>query len=291
MKSFIYLAMGILCFALYSFTNSTAVPDTPLKLEEAIKKGIIKLSVTGLGGHSGNCISAKIKNTSTQNISLKIAPGTLFKPDDTTMQDILIVKELLVNLEKNSEKSQPLTGFCCISENRCPSEGMNFKLGKVSNPKLIEIAVYLNKSKHDENTMQSAVWSVSDANSVSEIYDEEPEKVRPLREEVCRLTGQTNDWYSTNTNRVVDERGYIQTEPVKIAGDISVEVKNPAPIYQGVYRENGEEVIANKKVFDISRTGMLTYKFAMQVKGWKKGNYYVKVTMSGKEILKQKFTI
>ena len=197
----------------------------------------------------------------------------------------------MVDLEKNTSRTHKLFGFCCKSHHRAPSKGMDFKMGKVTNPKLTEIAGYLSKSKYETGAMQSAIWCISNGYSVSQIYDDDALKVKPLREEVCRLTGQKDDWYSTHTDRIVDERGYIQSEPVKVAGNITINVEKPAAIYQGVYKESGEEAVPPRKAFDVPRAGLLSYKFAMEVKGWEKGNYYVKVTLSGKEVLKQAFTI
>jgi len=291
MKLFIAFTSIILCFVLHSFTYPTTHAEESINLEDAIKKGLVKINVKGLGGHSGNCLEAKIRNISSKNISLIIKPGTLFKPNDTSMQDIVVVRGLLFALEKNNVKTQKLMGFCCKSSNRCPSVGMDFKLVKVSNAKLIEMATYLSKAKCNENAMQSAIWSISNGHSVSEIYDDDAQKVKALRAEVCRLTGQKDNWYSTNTNRVINERGYIQSEPVLVNGLIKVNLEKPAAIFQGIYKENGDVVEAPEKLFDVPGRGELTFKFSLKVKGWEKGKYYVKVNLSDKEILRQEFTI
>jgi hypothetical protein len=207
------------------------------------------------------------------------------------MQDILVVKEQMIVLDKKTTKKSNLLGFCCISENRSPKKGTHFKLAKEVNPKLVDIANHLNKNKYSEDAMQNAVWSVSDDQSVSEIYDEAPEAVKPLREEVCRLTGQTNDWFNRKVNRTINDDGYIESEPTKIDGNLIIEIDKATSIYQTVYKENGEVAWAPEKTLDIKFTGKISMKFNITIRGWAKGKYYVKISRPGKELLKQEFTV
>ncbi|MCE3225543.1 MAG: hypothetical protein K0S32_94 [Bacteroidetes bacterium] len=288
MRLLTYLGIGILCFGIHSFTNA---PTEAMSLKDALAKGLVKLNVTGLGGHSGECIEAGFQNVSAKKVSVKIEPGLVFKPEDPGMQDILVVKEQIIVLNGKASKKSNLLGFCCISSNRSPKKGTKFTVAKEVDPKLVDIARHINKNKYSEDAMQNAVWSVSDNQEVSEIYDEVPETVKPLREEVCRLTGQKNDWFNRQVNRSIDEEGYIQSEPTKIDGNLVIDIDKPTSIYQTVYKENGEVAWAPEKALDINFTGKISMKFNITIRGWAKGKYYVKITRPGKELLKQDFTV
>lgn len=288
MKLLSYFGITIFSLGIHSFTNKAT---ESISLKDAVVKGFIKLNVTGLGGHSGECIEASFQNISSKKLSVRIDPGLVFKPEDPGMQDILVVKEQVIVLDKKALKKNNLLGFCCISHNRSPKKGTNFTLAKNVDPKLEDIAKHLNKNKYSEDAMQNAVWSVSDKQDVSEIYDEMPETVKPLKEEVCRLTGQTNSWFNRQVNRTVNEEGYIESEPTKIDGNLIIEIDKPTAIYQTVYKENGEVAWAPEKALDIKFTGKISMKFNITIRGWAKGKYYVKITRHGKELLKHEFTV
>jgi len=291
MKLLSYLSAGILCLVLLSFKTPPPSGSAALLLGEALAKGWIKLNVSGTGGHSGSCLEAKIINLSGKKLSLRIEPGIVFKPDDPGMQDILVVKEQVIEIDGKAGKKINLTGFCCISHNRSPAKGTNFKMSGKTDPKLIELAKYLNKGNYETDAMQNAVWSISDQQSVSEIYDENPEKVKPLRQEVCRLTGQTDNWFNRQVERHVNNEGYIESEPTKVEGRLIFNIDKPTAVYQTVYKENGEVAWDPGKAIDISFTGEISMKFTVTVKGWSKGKYYIKITRPGKELLKQEFTV
>lgn len=271
-------------------TTNFLTSEKTVNLAAALKSGLVKIKVKGLGGYSGKCLEASLTTTSPR-LNVLIKAGTVFKPEDSGMQDILVVKDQMITLNKNTPGKVQLTGFCCKASNRSPSKDTKFTTGKVSNTKLIDIAEYLNKNKFSDDVMQNAVWCVSDDKSVSYIYDKKPETVKALREELCKLTGQKNNWFHTNASRTVDERGYIESQPVRVTGEIVVKVDKPMVLYQGVYKENGEVAWAPHKVSDINSVGTMTYQFKLHVKGWEKGKYYVQVTNSGKELLKQEFII
>jgi hypothetical protein len=285
---FITLIISTIIYLVHPGINSFA-GDKTLSLEEAVKAGVVKIKVKGLGGYQGKCLEATL--TAGSKINLIVKPGTLFKPADPDMQDILVVKEEILALNKGVPKKIQLTGYCCKASNRCPQAGTGFTLSKNENKKLEEIAVYLNKNKFSDHIIQNAVWCVSDNKSVSYVYDSNREKVKGLREELCRLTGQENNWFQTEATHNMDENGYISMEPVHVTGDVTVKVDKTMILYQGVYKENGDIAWEPHKVAVVTSKGTMSYEFKMYVKGWAKGKYYVKVTNSGKELLKQEFMI
>lgn len=286
MKNFIVLLSSLM---LLSFAGRK--DQCTLTLREGVSKGLLKINVSSLGGYSGQCLEAEIRNMSGKHCNVLIEAGSVFNPEDPEMQDILVVKDETIPLDKNNIKKIKLTGFCCKAHNKAPSQGTVFKMGVLKNAKLAELAHFLSKNKFSANVMQSAVWSVSDGESISHIYDENAADVKTLREEVCKLTGQKNVWQNTSVVRHTNDNGYIETAPVKISGEITVKIEKPAALFQGVYKENGEPAWEPHKVADISQTGTMTYQFKLQVKGWDKGKYYVKVTSAGNELLKQEFVI
>ncbi|MBA3900363.1 MAG: hypothetical protein H0X62_09175 [Bacteroidetes bacterium] len=290
MKNFISILSIFILITASSFITPAERTKVPINVIEAINQGIIRLDVKSKGGHSGGCLSASIKNTASERITILIPPGTMFHPEEPGMQNIIVVKEKLLALNRNESKTTVIIGFCCNLSKKSPSEGMAFKAAKSTNKNLIQIANFINGQNFNDDAIQSAIWAVSDGNRISEIYDENPEKVSSLRKEVSEITGQPITWYATRTNRTTGEDGFINNEPVLVTGEISIKVEKPCTLIQEVFNEKGE-VKWRIKDMEIPWAGSMNYDFQLRVSGWPKGNYYVKASIPGKVLVKHDFVI
>jgi hypothetical protein len=290
MKKLILALIFLISFS--SFNKDPGKTVIVTSLEDALKAGSAKLNVTGLGNHSGVSLSATLKNNTPKPILIEVPAGLIFNPSDTSMQDILIVKTEQVSIPALASKSINLIGYCCEATNRSPEKGVSFKIAAKKNVKLQELAKFINSNPFEEDDIQAAVWCVSDGKSVSEIYNLDRNKVEPLRNEVCRITGQKNEWFSKEVNYLVDSQGYINPEPVLVSGLIHLEnVKPGSKLKQEVCKANGEVIWKPAKESDLGRGGKITYNFNLKVTGWEKGKYYVKATIDGREVMKKEFEI
>jgi hypothetical protein len=286
LKNFTLIA---LLFAAY-FTGFRDKPTTSINVLDAISLGIIKMDAKSNGSYSGACLNISIQNLKSERITIIIQPGTIFCPEDTSMQEIIVVKEYLLVLQKNELKKSLLNGFCSNAPKRTPKEGINLKPKISRNDNLLQISAFINKNSFNDDAIQSAIWCISDGNLLSEIYDENPEKLMPLRAEISRITGQPMVWYFTNTNRTINESGYINSLPTLVTGEISIKVAMAGILKQEVFNESGQ-LLYRAKDMQVPGAGNLIYDFQLTVTGWPKGKYYVKAGILGQLILKQDFII
>lgn len=287
MKSLAVFVISAVSFVVYSFSGDLST----YRLDEAMSKDLIKCVATGTGNYSGSSMLATVKNKSDKKLFIRIPPGMIFQPADTGMQDLLIVREALMVLEPGASRTVELQGFCCRSSNRAPSAGISFKPIKTSDPRLTTVAEFINSNKFSPDAIQSAVWCISDKHSVADIYAEDPSSIKPLRDEVCKLTGEKDVWYSSQVEHKVNEQGYIEAIPVEVSGSITITLNKATKVKQVVYKADGEVMWAPNADMTIPHAGTISYKFRLEVKGWEKGNYYVLVTDSNKTLLKQSFSI
>jgi hypothetical protein len=287
--------MRTLLFLVLLFGSSTLLSknDEFVNVLNAIKSRSIKATATSKGGHTGRCIKAQFQNLGNTRLVIDIPAGVVLHPTDTSMQSILLVKGMKIELEKGKTSNVELYGFCCNSNKRSPQEGITFSFADHSNSKLRELAHFMSKGKYPTYAMQDAVWAISDPgqHDLSQIYHDNPDSVKALRAEVARLTGQKDNWYSLKTEHQVDDRGYIISTPVVVTGNITVSLDKPGKLLQEVCKENGEVVWTPKNTLEAPRSGNMTYTFKLKVTGWEKGKYFVRVSVPGKVLLKQDFTI
>lgn len=261
----------------------------PLSLNDALSQGLIEVSVQSEGGYSGKCIKLHVKSNTKKKYSLILEPGDVFYPDENENQNILVVEEQVLAMEDVQDDFR-VEGFCCESSDHSPGEGDSFKFGKIENDKLIKLADYISGKEISNESKQSAIWAVSDGESISAIYPKN-EKDKELRKFVCDLTGQDNVWFNTQNNYSVTEDRTIVREPTLITGEVNYKVTAPGKIYCSVYNADGEVKLELVKGSPIPYAANLSFEFEGKVKGWQSGDYYVKVFLDDKEIHSQKFTV
>lgn len=182
MKNTITFFVAILVFiAFTSLTVNRTDKQKKFNIEDAVKSGLFKAEVKGLGGHSGECISINVINNSPTDTIIYIEPGRRFISLDTNVQDILIVRELPLLVRAGEEKKVSLFGFCCQATNAGPDKDEKFTIGQMADSQLVKLAVFLNQNPYDEYTIQNAVWVVSDNHALASVHSSNISKRKELR--------------------------------------------------------------------------------------------------------------
>jgi hypothetical protein len=258
-----------------------------ITLDEAVKQKIVTAKFTGLGGHSGNCIQMQLTNNKNKGISIVLPAGTMFEPSDEGAQNIIMPQEQLMVLKGGEKKGMKLRGFCCQATDRSPSAEMDFVLSRNEDPKMKQLYSFVKGKKYTDDILQDAVWSLSDDHSVSNIYGAD---VRPLREELCKIKGTTDTWYSTPQHHTVDAEGNISHETVQVSGTIKFKAEKAGKITSEIHDATGKVVTKNPNSLSFP-AGNIEYDFNIKVGGWVKGKYTVHLMNNGEEIHKQEFSI
>jgi hypothetical protein len=262
-----------------------------ISIENAVKKGLISVEATSLGGHSGEVVALTVKPIVKKSFQLYIPAGTHFIPNDEGDQNIFVVKDQ-EEMIANNEIEIEVEGFCSESNDRSPSAGSGFKVIHSKEQKLLKLADYMRDKDFPSDVKQSAVWAVSDNSSVSYISDDEHEKeITALRTFISELTGQPNVWYTTERHIEILEDRTIEASPVKVRGDIEYKVARPGKMTAGVYGANDNEIFTLGDGMKLPQAGEYSFFFNLKVTGWKTGGYKVKVFIDGNPIHVQNFEV
>ncbi|CAG5078354.1 hypothetical protein [Parvicella tangerina] len=271
------------------FASHSIESPKEITLQEAMANNLVEVSIESVGGYSGKCVALHVNSDSRKKFNLIVEPGDLFISEFDENQNILVVEEQVLAME-DVEDDFRIEGFCCEAHDSSPGEGDGFTLTKVKNEKLAKLANYISGKGVDLDNKQSAIWAVSDGNSVSDIYPTNKAS-KPLRKYVCELTGQKDVWFNTKKNYHVTESRQIVSEPVLITGEVKYDVKEPGKVYCSVYDSEGNVMLELVKGTQIPYAADLSFEFQGKVKGWDEGDYFVKVFLDEKEIHSQKFTV
>jgi hypothetical protein len=263
----------------FTMTGMPTFASTVLSVEEAAKKGLIKLSIKGKGGFTGEVIEMKIQNLSHERIALKVEAGRRLDSKDNAEQDILVTQpqEFFVNASQN--KIIAVYGMCCQAHNAAPDSKSIYLVGKLADSNLVKLAHFIDENKYYTSyTAQQSVWVVSDDNSLGSISDGSKEDVDKLQKFVSTITGKIIPPYSISYQR--ESNGRAMGTASKIEGEFDYSLPMPCHATMGIYTESGKLI---QLIFENLQSDRGDYKlyYTFKTLGLPEGTYYARVNADG----------
>ncbi|MGP8216096.1 MAG: hypothetical protein ACLQQ4_11065 [Bacteroidia bacterium] len=263
-------------------------PKDYQSLEKASGSGAIKLKIKGNGfGYSGECIDMTITNSTSDSGYYLLEAGRRLHSEDSITQDILVVKEQKLEMAPRQTFHIKVFGFCCQLHNHAPQAKSKYRIGKMGDKGLVVLAEFLNKNIYSICAMQQAVWCISDNNPVASISDPDMKSILPLREKVAEIKGVPLPWYTIKYENGTTE--LFSGKQSKVCGQIDYYIANNSEVEVDVFDEHGTMV-------QPLTTGLLdpdkySCPFELDVKGWHKGKYYVRVLVDGRKSTEKEFEL
>lgn len=267
--------------------------DKKLLLSEALEKNFVKTEVSGLGGHSGFCVEISATNQSSIDTTFWIEAGRRLESADSTIQDILIVKEVPLYVRAGETKKVPVYGFCCQATNGGPKQGEVFRPGKMADEKLTAIAQFLNQHNYDETVCQSAVWIVSNGHSLASITADTPEKrkeVKPLQTFLAKLMGlsEKHSWYSLSFTP--DTTRLFSGHADSLWGDYEFEMWTNG-LVRIIINDEKNNVVRRLVIDKPYNPGKYSHEIKLKVTDWPKGKYYVRLYTDNQRKVEREFEL
>lgn len=288
MKSVIFYSISIvLCFLHAEAQSEDSTKYVPL--ENCLQSSSVQFSARSLGGHSGFCIEATLKNTGNESLNVMIEPGRRLVADSSMYQDIFIVKKQLLSLLPGEKKKISVYGFCCESSDRGPQKDLKYSVGYMAPPAWVNLAEYIDTNDFPVSAVQSAVWVVSNNHDIAGVDCGDSKKTYALRKTLCDLTGKEMPWA---TLKYKEDSTVVFTGTVnRIRGDIQYYVRYNTSITIYLTDAYGRIV---KTLMDptIQGIGRQTYYLDLDVSSYPAGDYEVRVYEDESILLeRKKFTI
>ena len=262
-----------------SMTEIPVIACTSYSIEEAAKKGIIKLSIKGKGGYTGDVITMKIQNLTNKKIDLNLEAGRRLDSKNNGEQDILVTQQQEIFVNANQLKTINVIGMCCQAHNCAPKLSSEYNVGKLADTNLIKLAKYIDQNKYYSNySAQQSVWVISDNNSLASITEGEKEVVTNLRKFVSTVTGKIIPPYDITYRSGSD--GSAMGRAFKIDGVFEYTLPMPCHSSMGIYDEHGKLV---QIIFQNLQSDRGDYKllYSFRTKDLPEGTYYARVEADG----------
>jgi len=273
--------------AAFIFTGAYTCLASGISVEEALKKGFVKMHIAGSGGHTGSVIRMKIDNLTARPLELKVEAGRRIDSKDSTEQDLLITKTELFTLGPRQSKKLKLNGMCCQAHHSSPDSGDGFLVGKMADSNLIKLASYIDKNHwYTESSAQEAVWVLSDNNPMESISGDDATG-KALQQFVSKLTGRALPKYAIRYKET-DGTTAFSNKALEISGMFEYDLFSNGVVTFGIYDKDNKLV----EIFFAERLqnkGHYSFKYSYSATGLPSGSYYAKLRVDGQLRKEMKF--
>lgn len=279
------LMLFVFIFPYYTFADSV----DSLTIQECLDSNFIKTNVKSLGGFQEECIFLSIENITDKDLNVILEPGRRLVSDDSTIQDILIVKKVIVLVSVGEKKKINGYGFCCQASFGGPFKDAVYSIGRMASENLVKLANIINENDFPTSAVQHAIWVISDGHTLSSVYDANSDTLRFLHESLAEILDIEIPWYYLTY--VQDTARLFSDRPKTIYGKFDYYIKNNSIITINIRNFRGEVVktLIEQKP---KNPGTYTYHLNLNVVNFPKGNYEIYVyTDYGQTIVKKEFEL
>jgi len=146
-----------------------------IPIREAIDKGILELSITGVfdpnshhevvdndGLHFGKCMAIILQSKIDSLILLKLESGTELIPHDSTYQTMIVTKTVELPLYPNQTYLTRFYAMCGQLHDAPPSFGIYYVVGELSDSNTVKLAKYFEANFIQNMIGQHALWAYTD---------------------------------------------------------------------------------------------------------------------------------
>ncbi len=257
-----------------AFSFSSANKET-ISFIQALQKGLITLDIHGRNDadlpedastYYGKCVVLTVKNTSGKALQLSMENGQLLHSVDSGAQDLIITQPLIMALAPASEKSENLYAMCTQMSHWSPGEEDAFNIGPMAGEDLRNLTDIINRNRIQNKTGQDAVWVLTDALPIHNIYGE-TNQVQILKDYLIPIVEN-----SANTRTTIK---------YKSSGTFKFRLLENSKASMILYNQQGEEfqVYFRDKFF---RRGIYSMKYDYSNEYMEAGIYTLKLKIEGK---------
>ncbi len=292
-KTFIFsIVFSMILLSSFSVIKmETRKKPVGISAETASKTGIIDLKIRSLGGHQEECIEAELKNMLDTDTLIRFEAGRRLKAEDSTLQDILIIRELVVRLAANELKKINLFGFCCRANNGSPSKDAVFNVGTMTDSSWIKLCQLLSETTYPSSVIQSAVWVLSNNHAINSIHNDNEadfEKMQKLYAYLSRVKGEkyVYPWYTLVYE--ADPQLVFSNRPGKMHGKITYNLPHNANVDM-IVRNVDNLTVATIFANQAQNPNTYDFRFTLDVNKLPHGKYHLLILADNQVILKKEF--
>jgi len=275
MNQALYLfQMGIIPFFLFALTSKksikTELPPIGIPIEELLLTNKVQVKIKGKVEFNGQCLSFDLENLTSDTLFVLLQSGNKLNSNSADFQDLFIVKSNVICLAPHQTKTN--AGSVFYYENS--SSIINETKGEITAEKWRKLAKIIDANDFPINTIQAAIWCITDNHPVSSISSEDMKNIQLLRRTVSEIQKNELSWYYITFHE--DTTVLYPVKHKNVIGNIEFYLHSNAVVTINVRNKNGQ-VMAT--LVEESAIGVGKHKFSMNlsVSSWPKGEYIIYV--------------
>lgn len=272
-KTMLLATALILTFSTFTFSRT-------IDIREAIKSGLISVEPVGNGGYKERCLKLQVQNLQKKKFEVYVPAGLLFHSQDSLVQDLIIIQDRMLALDKLEKRSFSLYAMCTQASNRSPQKDALFTTGEEAKGNLLQLIQYIDEQNIRTSPAQYAIWAVTDNERIENIRHPE------LAVFTANLLGKPIPRYFIQ-HELYDRPGQtaFQSRPVVIDGTFEYKTDADVKVSFGLYDNEGNLLHEGFKE-QLQKKGSHKFKFRFEVRNVPPGKYYARLISEG-EVMKE----
>ncbi len=248
-------------------------------LKTALQNGQIKVAAVSSGqNYHSKALRLQISNATREAIRLKIDPALIFRPDDTSYQNLVLPAEEMLALAPGGKAEIEVQTFCGKLHASAPGKALSYRLWKQGDSTMIKVTQYIRRHALYDDLGQQAIWALTDHHNLDGIIDPaRPKESAELLALMKKETGwETPEYFKMYKLNTVAGQPVFQKRILKIVANMEWKLDAPASVSLGIYNQTGGLVqgVLEEKI--MARGG---YKMLVQfeAEGAPPGRYFVRL--------------
>ncbi len=261
-------------------------------LRSALDSGLVVMHAASNGArYCQKAMQLELRNTTADVLMLTVDPALVFRPADTSYQDLILPGSDVVVVAPGKSSSAAIHSFCGKAGALAPGAAMEYTFLKQGDSTMIRVAQYLSRHGLYDRLGQAAIWALTDDHGLEGILDPAlPGESGELLAFMEKLTG----WKRPAYFRLYEpgsEAGQpaIQKQKLTLAAQFELRIEAPKVLSMGVYNGAGREV---QVAFKEQRMKPGSYKLLVRFEagGAAPGAYFLRI-MEGAAVLREQKVI
>ncbi len=159
----------LLCFFSNLATNGFAL-EKHISLLKGMTSKIITVKAVSTGGYCDKSLTLQLTNNSRDSLKVDIQPGLIFRPEDSSYQDLVVLGNEHIDLTPDKTSDISLQTFCGKSYAHCPFPKQNYHFLKIGDSNLVRTLKYVLANNIPIRLAQNGVWFFTNHHSLAAIY-------------------------------------------------------------------------------------------------------------------------
>jgi hypothetical protein len=237
--------------------------------------------------HYANPLIIQFKNNTSERLNFSIPCGFVFRADDSIYQNILVTETLLASLDPGISNEFNIRGMCMESSDIAPKEDSKYQPKGMGEPKLVELARFIEKNRFFSPAGQNAVWTYLNDLPLYSVASVDTSQAFILQQFLSELTGKA-------IIPIPEEETYLYNyhqSPTRfiVEGEINFRMNYKIHVEWGLYNENG---ILLRELYNGSiGPGDETITFSYDASAYSDPVYYLKLVTDGELLYNRKLSL